>query len=668
METFIEKDGIEHKPYAIGYIDMADEKYYKLEGKDCLEIFVKYLLTKSKKYICAYNGAGFDFRFLINELDKQGVNIRSPIIANNSILHAKFGNWKTPNILWDICRFTLSTLKKAGESFNLKIAKGDFNHNLMKSWGDLEKYKYKQPNGEEGWKPYLKKDVLVLRDLFIAFNNKMFDVFKIHPVEYMTLSSMTYSLWIRDLKVNYEEEGDKFSDIIMKYTEKQYNFVRSSVYGGRTYLYNMFYQSNNYKEIIEINEKFVGVVREEKLKEMYKKIYNENDFIYNGDVNSLYPASMVDNFYPIGKCRWSNKPEEEFKNGKMGIYEVELFCDKSIKVPVIPIKEDKMLKWKTGNLHGVYNSIDIHSAIKYGYKVKFINECLVWDEKRKDVFNKFIRECYELKKGAKVNNDEVLYAISKLLMNALYGKMLQRAFRGSIEFCKTMADFLNFEKDNFVDNWIVINKNTMLMIGEKKDFEPCIRKPNYLGSFILSYSREIMLNLFNELSPHLKECPFTYTDTDSLHITGEKYKKLLNRGFIHNTKLGYCSNDIHNDIDGEGLIIKEINIAPKVYMYEYLTEKGEIRTTMKCKGIPNKFLAKKYYTSNEMKELKLFEDGTGGRLKKISIKSISQSDFNSGLNPLSIIVRPMTRTFNKTQWRGGEIDKLNNKVNLFHQG
>ena len=94
----------------------------------------------------------------------------------------KFGNWKTPNILWDICRFTLSTLKKAGESFNLKIAKGDFNHNLMKSWGDLEKYKYKQPNGEEGWKAYLKKDVLVLRDLFIAFNNKMFDVFKIYPV------------------------------------------------------------------------------------------------------------------------------------------------------------------------------------------------------------------------------------------------------------------------------------------------------------------------------------------------------------------------------------------------------------------------------------------------------------------------------------------------------
>jgi len=172
-----------------------------------------------------------------------------------------------------------------------------------------------------------------------------------------------------------------------------------------------------------------------------------------------------------------------------------------------------------------------------------------------------------------------------------------------------------------------------------------------------------MLDLFSELSPDLSICPFSYTDTDSLHIKGSMYKTLLDRNLIHDTKLGFCSNDIKE----EGLIIKEINIAPKVYLYEYITNKGEVKTTMKCKGIPKRFLKKKYYSSDEMKELKLYGEDEKGRLKKLSIKSISQSDINKGLNPLSIIVRPMTRTFNKTEWNGGIIDKDNNKINFFHQ-
>lgn len=682
IETFIdeENDGIEHIPYAIGFIDMTDGKYQLYEGKDCMVNFVKYLLTKQNKYICAYNGSGFDFRFFISELVKQGVKIVNPVIANNYILSAKFGRGKTPNVFWDVCRFTLASLKKAGKSFKLQIEKGDFNHNLMKCWNDVEKYKLQQPDGTEGWKPYLKKDVLVLKDLFVAFNNKIFETFQIYPVDYVSLSSMTYALWKRGLKVNYEEGVDEYSDIKKNFTEKQYNFVRSSVYGGRTYLYRMFFQSKNYnktlKKVEEINRVFKVIPngdfttnlnnilkRKIGLYKLWSNIYKSNDFIYNGDVNSLYPACMVEHFYPVGDCRWSDEPEEEFNKGKMGIYEVELFCNNKIKVPVIPIKIDKGLRWITGNIKGVYNSVDIKNCLRFGYKVKFINQCLVWDEKRKDVFTEFINNCYELKKQAGIDGDDVLYAISKLLMNALYGKMLQRAFKGKIEFCKSMKDMVKFEKECFLDNWIVLNNDTLILIGEKKDFEPCIRKPNYLGSFILGYSRRIMLDLFSELSPDLSKCPFTYTDTDSLHIKGKFYKKLLEKGLIDDNKLGYCSNDIKE----EGLIIKEINIAPKVYLYEYITNKGEIKTTMKCKGIPKNFLQKEFYSSKEMKELKLYKEDDKGRLKKISFKSFSKSDVNDGLTPLSIVVRPMTRTFNKSKWEGAEIDEEKNKVNFFHQ-
>ena len=88
---------------------------------------------------------------------------------------------------------------------------------------------------------------------------------------------------------------------------------------------------------------------------------------------------------------------------------------------------------------------------------------------------------------------------------------------------------------------------------------------------------------------------------------------------------------------------------------------------MKCKGIPRKFLMKKDYTSKEMRPMKLYGEDEKGRLKKISLKTISQSEISKGLNPLSIIVKPMTRTFNKSKWEGAELDEENNKINFFHQ-
>jgi len=93
------------------------------------------------------------------------------------------------------------------------------------------------------------------------------------------------------------------------------------------------------------------------------------------------------------------------------------------------------------------------------------------------------------------------------------------------------------------------------------------------------------------MDPTLTKLTFTYTDTDSLHIKGPYYFKLKEMGYIKpksECQLGYlCS-----DIDDEGLIIKEKNIGPKCYLYEFINNKGEIKlnddAVMKCKSIPIK--------------------------------------------------------------------------------
>ncbi len=66
------------------------------------------------------------------------------------------------------------------------------------------------------------------------------------------------------------------------------------------------------------------------------------------------------------------------------------------------------------------------------------------------------------------------------------------------------------------------------------------------------------------IDPTLKSMIFTYTDTDSLHILGKDAQKLEELGYIkskHESKLGYLCADIND----EGIITKEINLAPKTY-------------------------------------------------------------------------------------------------------
>jgi predicted RNA-binding protein with EMAP domain len=137
----------------------------------------------------------------------------------------------------------------------------------------------------------------------------------------------------------------------------------------------------------------------------------------------------------------------------------------------------------------------------------------------------------------------------------------------------------------------IINDDKLLVTCEALKKNEKITKPSQLGGFVLGYSRRIMLNYMKSIDPSLQSMIFTYTDTDSLHILGKDAEKLKELGYIknkENAKLGFlCS-----DIDDEGIIVKEINLAPKTYFYEYIDNKNIIHDkdhgTFKCKGIPKK--------------------------------------------------------------------------------
>ena len=544
------KNGINNilEPYAIGWYNDT----YKMEyGKNCFEKFLDDILKSDKKFICAYNGSGFDFYFLLQELQRKNVEVNNLVLNNGRLMTFEFNDIKCI----DLYLFIKVSLNDACESFELDVKKGDFDHQLIKNWESVEFYK-------NDWMPYLENDVLSMRELFITFNKMIFNITPgCNICNYLTLSSMGYDIWNNSLPSDLQIEIPRDMD--------KYNFIRMATYGGRTYPMKEETKVENYEKIIN------GEMG-------YDDVLKSGDFIFNADATSLYPASMVGTDfmpvkYPVGRSRWSENPQRDFYLGKLGFYKVNVICPNK-RVAVLPSKKLNHLGESIGvtwDLYDkndcVYTNVDIQIALENNYEIQFLDKALIYDNYRNDILTKYINKFYELKKNASKdeNRNEVKREIAKLMMNAIYGQMLMRPIFSETKIINNWDDFKSFYIENYIENIEMLQNGKYLLTGSKIGFNKLskITKPNQLGAFVLSYSRKMMLHYMSAIDESLETCVFTYTDTDSLRITGQNFFKLKKLGYIPDEeKLGYLSNDCKND----ALIIFEKNIGPKVYYYEVI--------------------------------------------------------------------------------------------------
>ncbi|MDR3594722.1 DNA polymerase [Clostridium sp.] len=577
LETF--QETIRHEAYASGFLH--NEKYTCLYGIGCMNKTVDQFLTYENKILTAYNGSGFHFYFLLDELMERGVDIHNFIINNGKLMYLEFGK---NNKVFDLYLFINSSLDKACKDFQIINAKTSFDHSLMKDWEDVETYMNKVV-------PYLKLDVLALNELFIKLNDMMYEKFQINITKFMTLGSMGFEIWSSTLKDIIELPKDM----------KKYNHIMKSKYGGRTTCNQKRFTSKMYPELMKIvDERKKSGLEDNKylFKETYNQLMQSRDYIFNADVSSLYPASMRGNAlmnvnYPIGRSRWSTEPKADYENGKMGFYNVKFECPKNIRVPILPRRK---LNISGTNIdgEGVYISVDIENALENGYTIDFLDDALVYDSKSSSVFVEYVDTFFKLKQEAEVEKNPVLRSIAKLLLNSLYGKMLQKAMFTINHMVNNAYEFNEFHLKHKLINWRFCKKGKLLLSGEVQDKEKKITKPAQLGCFVTAYSRKLMILFMKEIDPTLQSTVFTYSDTDSLHIKGDLHKKLLDLGYIKSKEdsiLGYLTNDI----DDDGIIIDEMNLAPKSYKYTYLTKDGLLKEVMKMKGIPNKSLKSEFY-------------------------------------------------------------------------
>ena len=80
-------------------------------------------------------------------------------------------------------------------------------------------------------------------------------------------------------------------------------------------------------------------------------------------------------------------------------------------------------------------------------------------------------------------------------------------------------------------------------------------------------------------------------------------------------------------------------------MYKYINNKNEIKTTMKAKGLPKKYLKQKFFI--ERKGEVTIENS----FKKVFTK-INSNEKNNNIDMFTIRKENITRTFNKTEYSG----------------
>lgn len=685
-----------HKIYCVGYwLSITNEYkyiYYK-PGRDVLDDFMNELENISKEYeeynitLSAYNGSGYDFHFIMDWLNNKKVVTDGLIIKDRRILNLKFWNYK----LFDLCNFLMCKLSKACEDFNISSenAKSEFDHNKIIEIEDSLKYK-------DEITEYLRRDVMGLAELYNIFYKLMYDVTKQKINESITISSFCYKYWTSTVHDMIE---------IPSY-RKYIKYILPATYGARCNPFSKYYKSEYYeeakllytdklreydeliqdmkdkgkskKEIKEIKKKKNIECADDlsKLKELYNKILISNKFKFNADVTSLYPTScrgikvkipkmittdIFDIMYPVGKSSeitGSEECERAFRQGKLGFYYIKYEPkNKDMIFPPLPSSRYENnrkvgVKYDLLKGEGFYTSVDIQNALDCDYDIKFGEEALIYESKGK-IFEEYINKFESLKKQSEVEENEAKRACMKLCLNGLYGKQLERCHTEETKIISTIEEFDKFLIDNELTDFYRLSEGKYVIIGDKKYKEELVNKPSQNGAFILSYSRSIMLNFMKMCDKDLKEHVVTYSDTDSLHLMGELYENLKSYG-VYKSKKDSEFGLLCNDCDGEGLILREINLGPKNYLYESLDEDGNLKTTNKCKGIPSVFLKPELYY-NETPETIEFDENKKTTMRRVGIKP-NRKQIEQGLTPFSIItISDMKRTFNKNTWKGWEL-------------
>ena len=147
------------------------------------------------------------------------------------------------------------------------------------------------------------------------------------------------------------------------------------------------------------------------------------------------------------------------------------------------------------------------------------------------IFKDYVEDLYQIKQS--VSKDDPMYAISKLLLNSLYGRF-GMDYNTLISKHAIVYNVLSYQilENNIVTDIINLDDDQILVSYYPKDMEETLNLEYFdnqkfkisigIASAVTAYARIVMSPILSD--PKLK---LLYTDTDSAFIAGELDPKLI---------------------------------------------------------------------------------------------------------------------------------------------
>lgn len=560
-----EKGGEQLVPIAVGWAIVDLRKYpdsvpvnIEFEYVGCIDNFLVNMVEEFKRvavnddgsvddeiYCFAHNSGGFDVHYV---MASKIVKLSDDISTGGKVksITVELNNGGPKMIFRDSILFTEMDLKKSCEKYKVKNSKITFDiKGKTREWY-LENY---QPyvDGEtrliapeNDWAQYLAYDVKPLAEIVYQINKLIGDTFSIPITSVLGNPGLAGQLIIKNC--SHWRNVYVAKNLVTK------KFIRAAVHGGRVIHHKQCFKGDY--------DKVVG--------EDGKVNYNVREGMISLDGNSLYPSAMYYGLYPIGlplvfnECTLGDFREWK-RNGYLFIAEVE-FSTGNQRYPIHPFKEESgMLTYKVGdNIVDVYSSVELEDMVHDGYVIHSVKRAIVW-KKCANIFQGLIKSMYDWRmtlKSAKDSREQII----KLIMNAMYGKMLEM-----------IRSTVSYSTDETCGG--IPLPNGQYRLREHME-NPKSTTPTQLGVFILSYARRLMNNIIRKVRPE----NVYYGDTDSIYITLNSFK---NSGIKETIDLCGVKNDY-----GEGSVILDaIFLDFKRYCLKIKKDDGTIEVKIKFNGI-----------------------------------------------------------------------------------
>lgn len=474
--------------------------------------FLRVISEYPEPFVHYAHNAQYDWRYILPYLAEHEIPCEICMRTESDIYEIRISLGSVKIVMRDSFAFWNSSLEKLAKAYCPEFPK--------LPGPDFDKGEIFDPNNKEH-EAYARRDAMILAVALPRLDTKMQKHFGVGIG--VTTASTAVRAWQETLgnEIFACPPNDEFD-----------KFVRSAYYGGLVFL-------------------------------------TRNDRIGDGseivaetfDINSSYPAAMVEWGVPYGRVLVSN----DYKEGHMGIYRVRVRAPENLIVPILPRRNDKgNMAWSRGEFETTCTNRELVFAANHGYEILEIIEGVYFEDTIYP-FDDFIGKCKAIRFAYRDLPEEML---AKLMQNSLYGKFGSRRERMRIYHPESDDDYLEGEPLEACDYfWI------------KKEIAEEMKCLPQWAVFITAHARLRLLNAIYTCGPE----NVLYGDTDSITV-------LRGHGTSIDVGLEYGQFKL------EKSWTEFRAIAPKVYagrLADYRTKEGElVRGGMKgaAKGLPRKNL------------------------------------------------------------------------------